>query len=174
MRVRSLSWEDTLKKEEIATHSSILAWRIPRTEEPSGLQSVGLQRVRQDLATKQQVQFSRSVVSDSLQPYESQHARPPCPSPTPGVHSNSCPSSRWCHPTISCSVVPLSSCPQSLPKSGSFPMSQCFTWGGQSTGVSGNGTPLQYSCLEIPWTEEPGRLQSMGSLRVGHEWSDLA
>ena len=81
------------------------------------------------------VQFSHSVVSDSFQPHESQHARPPCPSPTPGVHSNSRPSSRWCHPTISSSVVPFSSCPQSLPASESFPMSQFFTWGGQSTGV---------------------------------------
>ena len=71
-------------------------------------------------------QFSRSVVSDSLQPHESQHARPPCPSPTPGVHSNSCPSSQWCHPAISSSVVPFSSCPQSLPASGSFPMTQLF------------------------------------------------
>ena len=82
------------------------------------------------------VQFSHSVVSDSLQPHESQHARPPCTSPTPGVHSNSCPSSPWCHPSISSSVVPFSSCPQSLPASESFPMSQRFAWGGQSTGVS--------------------------------------
>ena len=85
---------------------------------------------------KQEVQFSRSVVSDSLWPHESQHTRPACPSPTPGVHSNSCPLSLWCHPAISSSVVPFSSCPQSLPASGSFPMSQLFTWGGQSTGVS--------------------------------------
>ena len=82
------------------------------------------------------VQFIRSVVSDSLRPHESQHARPPCPSPTPRVHSNSRPSSRWCHPAISSSVVPFSSCPQSLPTSESFPMSQPFTWSGQSTGVS--------------------------------------
>ena len=82
------------------------------------------------------VQFSRSVVSDSLQPRESQHTRPPCPSPTPGVHSSSHPSSQWCHPAISPSVVPFSSCPQSLPASESFPMNQLFTWGGQSTGVS--------------------------------------
>ena len=79
------------------------------------------------------VQFSRSVVSDSLRPHESQHARPPCPSPTPGVHSDSRPSSQWCHPAISTSVVP---CPQSLPASECFPMSQLFAWGGQSTGVS--------------------------------------
>ena len=82
------------------------------------------------------VQFSCSVVSDSLRPHESQHARPPCPSPTPGVHSNSCPSSQRCHQAISSSVVPFSSCPQSLPASESFPMSQLFAWGDQSTGVS--------------------------------------
>ena len=82
------------------------------------------------------VQFSRSVVSDSLRPQESQHARPPCPSPTPGVYPNSRPSSQWCHPAISSSVVPFSSCPQSLPASESFPTSQLFTWGGQSIGVS--------------------------------------
>ena len=77
-------------------------------------------------------QFSHSVVSNSLRPHESQHTRPPCPSPTPGVYSNSCPSSRWCHPAISSSVVPFSSCPQSLPASGSFPVSQLFAWGDQS------------------------------------------
>ena len=82
------------------------------------------------------VQFSHSVVSDSLRPHESQHARPPCPSPSPRVHSNSRPSSRWCHTAISSSVVPFSSCPQSLPASESSPMSQLFSWGGQSTGVS--------------------------------------
>ena len=82
------------------------------------------------------VQFSRSVVSNSLRPHELQHTRPPCLSPTPGIHSDSCPSSRWCHPAISSSVVPFSSCPQSLPASGSFPMSQLFAWGGQSTGIS--------------------------------------
>ena len=81
-------------------------------------------------------QFSRSVVSDSLLPHESQHARPPCISPTPGVHSDSRPLSRLCHPAISSSVVPFSSCPQSLPASESFPMSQLFAWGDQSTGVS--------------------------------------
>ena len=82
------------------------------------------------------VQFSRSVVSDSLRPHESQHARTPCPSPSPGVHWDSRPSSQGCHPAISSSVVPFSSCPQSLLESESFPMSQLFTWGGQSTGVS--------------------------------------
>ena len=82
------------------------------------------------------VQFSHSVMSDSLRPHELQPTRPPCPSPAPGVYSNSCPSSRWRHPAISSSVVPFSSCPQSLPASESFLMSQLFTWGGQSTGVS--------------------------------------
>ena len=81
-------------------------------------------------------QISCSVVSDSLQTHESQHTRPPCPSPTPGVHSDSRQSSQWCHPAISSSVIPFSSCPQSLPASESFPMSQLFAWGGQSTGVS--------------------------------------
>ena len=82
------------------------------------------------------VQFSRSVMSDSLRPHESQHARPPCPSPTPGVHSDSRPSSQWCHPAISSSVIPFSSCPQSLLASESFSVSQLSVWGGQSTGVS--------------------------------------
>ena len=82
------------------------------------------------------VQFSCSVVSDSLRPHESQHSRPPCPSPTPGVHPDSHPSSQWCHPAISSSVIPLSSCPQSLPASESFPISQLFASGCQSIGVS--------------------------------------
>ena len=78
------------------------------------------------------VQFSRSVVSNSLRPHESQHARPPCSSPTPGVHPDSRPSSQWCHPAISSSAIPFSSCPQPFPASESFPMSQLFAWGGQS------------------------------------------
>ena len=81
------------------------------------------------------VQFSHSVMSDSFWPHESQHARPPCPSSTSGVYSNSCPSSQWCYPASFC-VVPLCSCPQSLPASRSFSMSQLFTWGGQNIGVS--------------------------------------
>ena len=82
------------------------------------------------------VQFSHSVMSDSLRPHEPQHARPPCPSPTPGVHPNSCPLSWWCYTTILSSVIPFSSCPQSFPASGSFPLSRLFSSGGQSTGVS--------------------------------------
>ena len=82
------------------------------------------------------VQFSHSVVSDSLRPHESQYTRPPCPSSAPGVCPNSCSSNQCCHPAISSSVVPFSSCSQSLPASESFPMSQFFAWGGQSTGVS--------------------------------------
>ena len=91
---------------------------------------------------KTSVQLSRSVVSDSLRPHESQHARPPCPSPTPGVHPNSCASNRWCHPASSSSVIPLSPCSQSLPAPGSFPMSQLFEWGGQSIGVSASVLPM--------------------------------
>ena len=82
------------------------------------------------------VQLSHSVMSDSLRPHESQHARPPCPSPTPRVHPNPCPLNQWCHPTISSFVVPFSSCPQSFPASGSFQMRQLFSSGGQSIGVS--------------------------------------
>ena len=101
------------------------------------------------------VQFSHSVVSDSLRPHESQLTRALCPSPTPRVYSNSCPSSPWCHPAISSSVVPFSSCPQSLPASGSFPMSQLFIWGGQSTGVSASASVLPMNTQDwspLVWT----------------------
>ena len=101
------------------------------------------------------VQFSRSVVSDSLRPHESQHARPPCPSPTPRVYSDSCSSSRWCHPAISSSVVPFSSCPQPLPASGSFPMSQLFAWGSQSIGASASTSVLPMNTQDwspLGWT----------------------
>ena len=105
---------------------------------------------------------------DSLRPHESQHTRPPCLSPTPGVHSDSHPSSWWCHPAISSSVVPFSSCPQSHPASGSFPMSQCFAWGGQSTGVSASASVLPMTTQDwsplgwIGWIS----LQSKGLSRV--------
>ena len=114
------------------------------------------------------VQFSRSVVSDSLRPHESQHARPTCPSPSPGVHSNSRPSSQGCHPAISSSVVPFSFCPQSLPASESFPMSQLFAWGGQSTGVSALVSFLPKKSQGWSPSEWTGRisLQSKGLSRV--------
>ena len=115
----------------MATHHSILTW----TNEPGRLQSMGLQRVRHLL-------FSCSIMSDSLQPHGPQQARLPCPSPSPGVCANSCPLSRWCQSTISSSVTPLSSCPQSLPASGSLPMSQLFTSGGQSIGASASASVL--------------------------------
>ena len=106
-------------------------------------------------------------MSDSLRPHESQHTRPPCPSPTPGVHPNSCPSSRWCHPAISSTVIPFS-CPQSLPSSGSFPMSQFFGWGGQSTGVSALASVLPMNTQDwspLGWTGWIS-LQSKGLERV--------
>ena len=102
------------------------------------------------------VQFSCSVTSDSLWPHELQHARSPCPSPTPGVHSNSHPSSWWCHPAISSSVIPFCSFPQSLPASESFPMSQLFAWGGRSTGVSALASFLPKNTQDwspLEWTD---------------------
>ena len=119
-------------EEGMATHSRILVWRIPWTEEPDGLQSIGLLRVGHncsDLAHMHHhvnwvqihsAQFSHSILSDSLQPHGLQHARPPCPSPNTGACSNSCPSNRWWYPTISSSVIPFSSCLQSFPTSGFF------------------------------------------------------
>ena len=114
------------------------------------------------------VQFSRSVVSDSLRPHKSQHARPPCPSPSPGVHSDSRPSSQWCHPVISSSMIPFSFCPQSLPASESFPMSQLFTWGGQSTRVSALASFLPKKSQGWSPSEWTGwiSLQSKGLSRV--------
>ena len=114
------------------------------------------------------VWFSRSVMSDSLQPHEPQHARLPCPSPTPGVHPNPCPSSQWCHPTISSSVIPFYSCPQSFPASGSFQMSQLFTWGGQSIGVSASASVLPMNTQDLSplgWTGWIS-MQSQGFSRV--------
>ena len=113
------------------------------------------------------VQFSRSVMSNSLWPHGLQNTRPPCSSPTPGIHPNSCPSSR-CHPAISSSVVPFSSCPQSLPASESFPMSQLFTWGGQSIGVSALVSVLPKNTQDWSPLEWTGwiSLQSEGLSRV--------
>ena len=114
------------------------------------------------------VQFSRSVVSDSLWPHEPQHARPPCPSPALRVYPNSCPSSWWCHSTILSSVVPFSSCPQSLPASGSFLMSQLFAWGGQSIGVSASASILPMNTQDWSPLEWTGwiSLESKGLSRV--------
>ena len=101
------------------------------------------------------VQFSHSAVSNSMRPHEPQHSRLPCPSPTPGVHPNSWPLSQWCHPTISSSVVPFSSCLQSFPASGSFQMSQFFTSGGQSIGVSASASVLPMNIQDwspLGWT----------------------
>ena len=114
------------------------------------------------------VQFSCSIVSDSLRPHEPQHARPPCPSPTPRVHPNSCASSRWWHSAISSSVVPFSSCPQSLPASESFPMSQLFASGGQSIRVSASAWVLPMNTQDwspLGWTGWIS-LQSKGLSRV--------
>ena len=114
------------------------------------------------------VPFSRSVMSDSLRPHESQHARPPCPSQTPRVYSNSCPSNQWCHPAISSHVVPFSSRPESIPASRSFPISQLFTWGGQSIGVSASASVLPMNTQDLSPSGWTGwiSLQSKGLLRV--------
>ena len=114
------------------------------------------------------VQFSHSVMSDSLRPHGPQHARPPCPSPTPGVHPNPCPSSQWCHPTISSSVIPFSSCRQYFPASGSFPMSQLLALGGQSIRVSASTSVLPKNTQDwspLGWTGWIS-LQSKGFSRV--------
>ena len=114
-------------------------------------------------------QFSSVAQScPTLRPYEPQYSRPPCPSPTPRVHPNSCPLSWWCHPAISSSVVPFSSCPQSLPTSGSFPMSQLFAWGGRSIGVSASASVLPMNTQDwfpLGWTCWIS-LQSKGLSRV--------
>ena len=114
------------------------------------------------------VQFSCSVVSNSLRPHELQHDRPPCSSPTPGVHSDPRPSSQWCHPAISSSVIPFSSCPQSFLASESFPIRQLFAWGGQSTGVSALASFLSKKSQDWSPSEWPGwvSLQSKGLSRV--------
>ena len=122
------------------------------------------------------VQFSRSVMSNSLQPHESQHARPPWPSPTPGVHSNSHPSSRWCHPAISSSVVPFSSCSQSLPASRSFPMSQLFAWGGQSIGVLALASVLPMNTQDwssLEWTGWISRLEKKPKITNTRKWKKI-
>ena len=117
------------------------------------------------------VQFSCSVMSVSLGPHGLQHARLPCPSTTPGAYSNSCPLSRWCHPTISSSVIPFSSCPQSLPASGSFPMSQHFVQGGQSIGVSALASVLPMNTQDWSPLERTGWI-SLQSKRLSRVFSN--
>ena len=133
-------------------------------------EEVGRNQISKDLDNTKfsSVQFSSSVVSDSLQTREPQHTRPPRPSPTPGVYPNSCPLSRWHHPTISSSVIPFSSCPQSIPALGSFQMSQLFASGGQSVGVSASTSVLPMNTQDwspLGWTGWIS-LQSKGLSRV--------
>ena len=152
-------------------------------EKKKGLKSVTY------ISTFSSVQFSHSVESNSLWPHELQHARSPCISPTPGVYSNSWQSSGWCHVAISSSVIRFSSCPQSLPASGSFPMSQLFTWGGQSTGVLAKtkvydrgwdgwmASQTRWTLVWVNsgswwWAGRPGVLRFMGSQRVGLDWAN--
>ena len=117
-------------------------------------------------------QFSRSVISDSLRPQGLQHARPPCPSAAPRVYPNSCPLSRWCHPTISSSVIPFSSCLQSFPASGSFQMSQFFSLGGQSTGISASASVLPVNTpgliFRMDWLDLPPVQGTLKSLLQHH------
>ena len=146
MTQQSHCWPYTPRKSELkemCTPNLIAAlfiiartWKQPRC--PSADEQV--RKLWYIYTMEYSVQFSRSVVSDSLRPHESQHAKPPCPSPTPGVHSDSHLSSQSCHPAISSSVIPFSSCPQSLPASESFPMSQLFASGGQNTRVSASAS----------------------------------
>ena len=152
IRIWSLSQGDPLEEGKV-THSSLLARKIPWTEELVGYSPF---------------QFSCSVVSYSLWPHGLQHTRLLCPSPTPRVCSNSCPSSRWCHPTISSSVIPFSSCFQSFPASGSFQISQFFPSGGQSIGVSASASVLPVNIQDwspLGWTGWIS-LQSKGLSRV--------
>ena len=164
----------------MATYSSVLAWRIPGMGEPGGLPSMGSHRVRHDwsdlaaaaaavlLDSQHSVQFSCTEVSNSLWPHGLQHVRLPFPSPTPGAYSNSCPLSQWCHKTISSSVVPFSSCPQSFPASGSFPVSPFFASGGQSIRVSASASVLPMNIQDwfpLGWTGWIS-LQSKGLSRI--------
>ena len=156
--VQSLGLEDSLE-EGMATHSSIPVWRIPMDRMPGGIESLGSQRVRHDWVTKHSTVHSRSVQSLSrvrlfVTPWTAA-ARPPCPSPTPRVYSNSCPSSRWCHPTISSSFIPFYSRLQSFPASGSFQICQFFASGGQSTEVSASASVLPMNIQDwfpLGWT----------------------
>ena len=135
---RSSGWNSELPLQQLGVWSLI---RELRSCMPHSMANIFLTKINS-------VQFSCWVESDSLQPHEVQHARPPCPSPTPGVHPDSCASSQWCHLAISSSVVPFSSYLQSLPASGTFPRSQLFSWGGQNIGLSASES--------VPSNEHPG------------------
>ena len=156
-----MEYYSALKKKEILTHGT--TWMNP--------EDIRLNKTSQSQKGKyyiSSVQFSHSVVSDSLRPHEPQHARPPCPSPTPRAHPNSCSLSQWCHPTILSSVIPVSSCPQSFSASGFFPMSQFFTSGGQSIGVSASTSDLPMNTQDwfpLGWAGWIS-LQSKGLSRV--------
>ena len=161
-------------KVKVSATQSCLTLCFPKDCSPSGSSVYGILQARildwvAILFSRfSSVQFSRSVVSDSLRPHELQHTRPPCPSPSPRVYSNSCPSSQWCHPAISSSLIPFSFCPQSLPASGSFPMSQLFAWGDQSIGVSASASVLPMNTQDwspLRWTGWIS-LQSKGLSRV--------
>ena len=145
--------------------SSVVSWELILKIGDSSLILVSGWKLDTEFSS---VQFGHSVVSDSLWPHELQHTRPPCPSPSFRVHSNSCPLSRWYYPAISSSVIPFSSCPQYLPASESFPMSQLFTWGGQSTGVSALASFLPKNTQGWSPSEWTGwiSLQSNGLSRV--------
>ena len=155
-------FESNIKKYLKITHIfSSAMWHLPRQIFDLAIES--LNKIQFSL-----VQFSRSVMSYSLQPHGLQHARPPCPSPTSGVYPNSCPLSQWCHPTISSSVVPFSSRLQSFWASRSFPMSQFFTSGSQSTGVSDSTSVLPMNTQDwfpLGWTGWVS-LQSKGLSRI--------
>ena len=148
-------WEGAVRMEGI--HACLWPIRVDLWQNPSQYSKV----ISSD-------QFSCSVMSDSLWPHGLQHARPPCPSPTPRAYSNSRPSSQWCHPTVSSSVIPFSSCPQSFPASGSFQMSQFFTSSGQSIRVSSSASVLPMNLQDwcpLGWTGWIS-LQSKGLSRV--------
>ena len=162
MRISEFQWMGKLKYKNPVC--GFLCFRGYQWPQGSGTMSVSEQRRGN---THISVQFSHSVMSDSA-PHDSQHTRPPCPSPSPGIYANSCPSSRWCHPAISSSVVSFSSCPQSLPASQSFPMSQFLAWGGQSAGVSSSASVLPMNTQDWSpsgWTAWIS-LQSKGLWRV--------
>jgi len=146
-------------------HPTISSSVVPLSSCPQSFPASGSFQISWFFAS---VQFSRSIMSNTLPSHELQHARPPCPSPTPRVHPNPCPSSQWCHPATSSFVVPFSSCPQSFPASGSFPMSQLFTSGGQNIGVSASVSVLPMNTQDqspLGWTGWIS-LQAKGLSRV--------